>query len=854
MKKLLFLTAAILLATANFYADGQTLSPYQGENGKWGYCNFNGIAIPFMYDNAWEFCSGLAKVKLNGKCGFIDETGKEIIPFKYDGALAFYGRWAEVELNGKWGFIDKTGKEVIPLKYDRVREFSEGVCRVQLNDKWGFIDKTGKEIISFKYDEADDFSEGLAPVKLNGKYGFIDKTGKEVIPFKYGCASGFSEGLAAVTLEDFDYKTYRVGNWGVIDKTGVLVIPYKYDAIYGFSEGLAKIWHNGKYGFIDKTGKEVTTFKYDDVRDFSEELAAVYLSNQWGFIDKTGKEVIPLKYNVCGGFSEGLAWVQNSDFCGFIDKTGKEVFHFEYYPRRTAFSEGLAPVQLYREYGYIDKTGKEVIPLKYGYAGYFFDGLALVQLNGKWGYIDKTGKEVIPIKYTENEADEYLFYLFSPFAKEYVEEKINEWQKKDKFETTTEWQQRVNETTRKAEIDKLTKEARTEFLASRSTGTTLKLSFNPNDYDADNETYLIKSGQFGDLLVHVPRKEAPAFESAWEKITKTPQYTIDDDKFALAEIAFTMPDGKTYKYSNQSSLNYTVAQIDYKFDPIEINVAPPTQTTPKGNQTIGTVNVQVGKSDVDMDIPKTDVKNNKTFAIIIANENYRRESKVEFAQNDGETFRKYCIQTLGLPETNVHYTADATLNDIRGEINWLSSVADAYKGEASIIFYYAGHGIPDESARTAYLLPVDGFGTDLRSGYKLDELYETMGKMPAKSVTVFMDACFSGAQRSGDMMASARGVAIKTAPGAPTGNMIVFSAAQGDETAFPYREKGHGMFTYFLLKKLQETKGDVTLGELGNYITTHVGQQSVVVNRKSQTPTVTPASAMADTWEGMRLK
>ena len=116
-----------------------------------------------------------------------------------------------------------------------------------------------------------------------------------------------------------------------------------------------------------------------------------------------------------------------------------------------------------------------------------------------------------------------------------------------------------------------------------------------------------------------------------------------------------------------------------------------------------------------------------------------------------------------------------------------------------------------------------------------------------------MDACFSGAQRSGDMLASARGVTIKAEQGVPTGNMVVFSAAQGDETAYPYREKGHGMFTYFLLKKLQETKGDVTLGELSNYIETNVKRQSIVVNGKSQTPTVTP-SASLENWEGVKLR
>ena len=136
----------------------------------------------------------------------------------------------------------------------------------------------------------------------------------------------------------------------------------------------------------------------------------------------------------------------------------------------------------------------------------------------------------------------------------------------------------------------------------------------------------------------------------------------------------------------------------------------------------------------------------------------------------------------------------------------------------------------------------------------LDDLYSTLGELPAGQISVFMDACFSGSKRENGMLASARGVALKARPGMPQGNMVVFSAAQGDETAYPYTEQQHGMFTYYLLQKLQETKGDVTLQELGDYITTEVKKQSVLENNKLQTPSVTPASAVTDEWKSWKLK
>ena len=255
-------------------------------------------------------------------------------------------------------------------------------------------------------------------------------------------------------------------------------------------------------------------------------------------------------------------------------------------------------------------------------------------------------------------------------------------------------------------------------------------------------------------------------------------------------------------------------------------------------------------SDVDQNIPEAPTSNANTFAIIIANENYQKEVPVQYALNDGETFKNYCLKTLGLPEDNIHYIADATLNNMLAEVDWIAKVARAYNGEANLIVYYAGHGIPDEASGSSYLL----LGNNLRTGYSLAELYKTLGALPAKSVTVFMDACFSGAKRGEGMLASARGVAIKAKPEAPKGNMVVFSAAQGDETAYPYEDKGHGLFTYFLLKKLQETKGQVSLGELAQYVQQQVSRRSIVTNGKSQTPCVTPSESVVGTWKGKMLK
>ena len=251
-------------------------------------------------------------------------------------------------------------------------------------------------------------------------------------------------------------------------------------------------------------------------------------------------------------------------------------------------------------------------------------------------------------------------------------------------------------------------------------------------------------------------------------------------------------------------------------------------------------------SDIDENIPENAVVGNPTFAVIIANENYKDVEEVPYANHDGEIFKQYCEKTLGIPKSNIKYVADATLNNIRRELKWLNQVMDVYQGEANIIFYYAGHGIPDERNGSAYILPVDGIGNDVSTGYSLDQLYSDLSSKPANSVIVLLDACFSGSKRDGRMLTSARGVAIRVKQNSPKGKMVVLSAAQGDETAYPYKEKGHGMFTYYLLKKLQNSKGDVTIGDLSDYVVGEVKKQSLVINGKIQTPQIAPSSTATD--------
>ena len=415
---------------------------------------------------------------------------------------------------------------------------------------------------------------------------------------------------------------------------------------------------------------------------------------------------------------------------------------------------------------------------------------------------------------------------------------MQEWQKKKPFETVDQWRTRVTDQARERKLQQFVHQFKDQYVKEESAKANPQ--FTISLYDDDYNVYSLESKRYGVVYVSVPASEKEFFKDKFDPAKVMPTYCLKDDTLALASVSVQIGQ-KTYKTLDmiEEPMANDFASMD--LPPLEINLNDKESSTP----VIRTVSYD---KSLDENIPVSGTKANNTFVIAIGNENYQLVPSVSFAENDMEVFCKYCQKTLGVPISNIRKYKDATFGVMLSAISDLKDIAEAYNGDINVLFYYAGHGFPDEKSHNAYLLPVDADGKQLEVCFPISRLYSELAALKSKSTVVFMDACFSGSQRGDGMLASARGVAIKAKEEMLHGNLVVFSAASGDETAYPYREKGHGMFTYFLLKKLQETKGAITLGELSDYVTTNVKRQSVVTNRKSQTPTVIYSESVGMDW------
>ena len=442
---------------------------------------------------------------------------------------------------------------------------------------------------------------------------------------------------------------------------------------------------------------------------------------------------------------------------------------------------------------------------------------------------------------------------YSEFAKQFVTERLTAWTEKGEFEKLESYQARVNDVTVKREYDRLCQLAEQEYVRLYAGKMRLNdLTLKP--YDANNEVYLIESA-YGPIYLNVPMRnnEAEIFKASWNNVRfQVPRYYIKDDKVQIASITFVTPGGKSYSYNAANHSEYADIQVDIDYSAILRSRRQESSQTTVASRT-NEVKVTV-KSDVDENIPVTNKKAANTVALIIANEEYSNVSNVQSALHDGEVFSQYCQLTLGLPKENIRFYPNATYGGMLKAMTDMRNIVKSINDKVDVIVYYAGHGMPDETTKDAFLIPVDGDAAISRSCYSLNTFYSELSEMGANSVMVFVDACFSGAQRDGSMLMSARGVAIKAKPSEARGNMFILSAADGQETALPYAEKNHGLFTYYVLKKLQESKGNVTLKELSDYVIANVKRQASLINNKPQTPTCSLSGAMRENWTKIKLR
>ncbi len=255
-------------------------------------------------------------------------------------------------------------------------------------------------------------------------------------------------------------------------------------------------------------------------------------------------------------------------------------------------------------------------------------------------------------------------------------------------------------------------------------------------------------------------------------------------------------------------------------------------------------------SDVDVDIPQGPAKNPDAVALVIGIGEYRDVASATYADRDAIAFREYLLQSFGYSDDRIFLLTNdrATRSDIeRG----LVKIADrlAPNRGSDVIVFYAGHGtFKMEGERAVHYLVSYEADPNNPAGYPLDAFYQRLSRLAAKSVTVFMDACFSGTDREAREIIRGTRRLVLPEMKFPKSSVPVLASSTSNQISSSYNPQHHGLFTYYLLKGLRgeadgadgsEQNGAITLNELEAYTKEHVSKTAREKWGRSQEPVLT---------------
>ncbi len=468
------------------------------------------------------------------------------------------------------------------------------------------------------------------------------------------------------------------------------------------------------------------------------------------------------------------------------------------------------------------------------------------------------------VKAQDNRSKPMSFYIvkdptFADEVQMFVRDSVARWQKKGRFETSDAYRERVTEAKRDAMIPELTQYAIANLLSDYVDKDPVFDNLVLENYDADNSTWLVNAGKFGRLVVPVPIEKAPAFERNWKIDKEHIELYVDGNDVKLKRVPF-VSNGETFWYDNSKEANFVMANYSIHFNPIEVDMPSQSGNMNVAQSKIVESSVQLGRSDVDLKVPVTNTRNDNTFVLIVANQDYQHENKINTALNDARVMKEYCEKTLGISEKHIYMYENQSWKNMNNSIENFAKTMQLNQGAKFLVFYF-GHGMasPDPNVEDAYMLPIDGSSQQLvRDGISRNNMIESFAKQNPTQLVIYMESCFSGSTNTGEMLAYSRNSSgVRLTPKATPfrGNIILLSASSNAETANAYPEQGHNVFTYEFLKELQRTKGEGTLGEIFANVQLNTARTANnELGGKQQTPTFQTSTTMGDAWKSWTLK
>ncbi|RLD24257.1 MAG: hypothetical protein DRI71_03100 [Bacteroidetes bacterium] len=360
---------------------------------KWGIININGEEIiPVNYSQILsdEELLYARNTGNHAKWSIFDYYGFSKTKLKYDSIIPISEGRIAIQRNGKWGYLDRYGVEVIAPIFDKARQFKNGLAIVTFYREDGIINRSGRWVVIPTPINIQAYDNNTVLGTVNGQYQ-IKKFNGELVYFTGNTLEMTSSGFME---RDSSNVALRKISW-----TGTFeYFDTENETIMTGGAGLLIFKTNGKYGFKDQRNRIIIANRYESVKPFNQRLAAIKINNKWGFINLDEQIIVQPRYDSVGYFKGNTCITQKGGLLGVINQNGDEIVSNQY-QQVIPLSNGQFRVQKNGLWGVLGENGAVVIHANYGHLFPVNQGFYIVERNGKYGTIDNTGVNKIPMLY-----------------------------------------------------------------------------------------------------------------------------------------------------------------------------------------------------------------------------------------------------------------------------------------------------------------------------------------------------------------------------------------------------------------------------------------------------------------------
>lgn len=248
-------------------------------------------------------------------------------------------------------------------------------------------------------------------------------------------------------------------------------------------------------------------------------------------------------------------------------------------------------------------------------------------------------------------------------------------------------------------------------------------------------------------------------------------------------------------------------------------------------------------------------RNPKAVALVIGVDRYESAPRAEFAENDANAFYDYATQAMGVPHDRVKLLTGEKARRLSVEkavLAWVQPLIA--QGKSDVYLFFSGHGLASDDGRDQYLLPYDGDRMLLaQSALKRKDIIDALVAAGARTVTLFLDTCYSGGTRSNDtLVQAARPILISVKEGDLPANVTILAAAGRDQLSSSLAATRHGLFSYYLMKGLEGDAANggraITIGALESYLLQQVPAEAAKLGRSQYPELIGDESRVLSEW------